>query len=124
MKTNFPVEFMAALLTAESGNTEKIAQGVDECRRMKIIVRAPDINTSESGFTIGEEKVSLAGKAIRFGLSAIKNVGLAAIEAILQARKLGGDFSSLIDFLHRVDTQKVNKKVLESLIKAGALDRF
>jgi len=124
MKANFPVEFMAAVLTAESGNTDKVALGVEECRRMKIRVLAPNINQSEAGFTIEEAKDSLQGKAIRFGLSAIKNVGEAAIEAILKARKLGGEFTSLTDFLHRVDTQKVNKKVLESLIKAGALDHF
>jgi len=117
MKANYPVEFMAALLTAESGNTDKIALGVEECRRMGIRVLPPEINTSEVGF-------SIENGAIRFGLSAIKNVGEAAIEAILQARRTGGNFSSLSDFCRRVDSQKVNKKVLESLIKAGAMDKF
>ncbi len=117
MKANYPVEFMAALLTAESGNTDKVALGVEECRRTGITVLPPDINSSGVGFSIEEGM-------IRFGLSAIKNVGEAAIEAILKARELGGNFTSLSDFCQRVDPQKVNKKVLESLIKAGAIDRF
>ncbi|PJE67297.1 DNA polymerase III subunit alpha [Candidatus Shapirobacteria bacterium CG10_big_fil_rev_8_21_14_0_10_40_9] len=117
MKANYPVEFMAALLTAESGNTDKVALGVEECRRTGITILPPDINSSGVGFSIEEGM-------IRFGLSAIKNVGEAAIEAILKARKSGGNFISLSDFCQRVDPQKVNKKVLESLIKAGAMDRF
>jgi DNA polymerase-3 subunit alpha len=130
MKANFPVEFMAALLTAEaaagSGPTkdEKITLAVNECRRMGITVLSPNINQSKVGFTIEDKKNSLEGKAIRFGLSAIKNVGQAAIEVILRAREVGGDFKSLSDFCQRVDAQKVNKKVLESLIKAGAMDKF
>ncbi len=130
MKANFPVEFMAALLTAEaasgSGPTkdEKITLAVNECKRTGITVLPPNINQSKVGFTIEDKKDSLEGKAIRFGLSAIKNVGQAAIEVILKAREVGGDFKSLSDFCQRVDAQKVNKKVLESLIKAGALDKF
>lgn len=117
LKANYPVEFMAALLTAESGNTDKVALGVEECRRMGILVLKPEINTSGVGFSIEQG-------AIRFGLSAIKNVGEAAIEAIIKARELGGSFTSLSDFCQRADPQKVNKKVLESLIKAGAMDCF
>lgn len=124
MKANYPVEFMAAFLTAESGNTDKVALGVEECRRMGIKVFPPDINTSQVGFSIEDDEQSLNGKGIRFGLSAIKNVGKAAIEAILKARELGGDFESLSEFCQRVDTQKVNKKVIESLLKVGAMDRF
>jgi len=130
LKANFPVEFMAALMTAEavagSGPTkdEKITQAVNECRNMGINVLPPDISQSKVGFAIEEKKKSLEGKAIRFGLSAIKNVGQAAIEVVLKAREMGGDFKSLTDFCQRVDAQKVNKKVLESLIKAGAMDKF
>lgn len=130
LKTHFPVEFMAALLTTEasgsSGPTkdEKIALAVDECRRIGIVVLPPDINKSQAGFTIENEPSSLNGRAIRFGFSAIKNVGEAAIKAILEAREKGGEFKSLFDFCQRVDGQKVNKKVLESLIKVGAMDQF
>lgn len=116
MKANYPVEFMAAFLTAESGDTDKISAAVNECRRMKITVLPPDINESDVGFKI-------VGQAIRFGLSAIKNVGTAAIEAILEARA-AGPFSSFADFLARIDGRRVNKKVLESLIKVGALSEF
>jgi len=130
MKANYSVEFMTAVLTAESigssgpAKDEKLALAVDECRRLGIIVLPPDINRSQSGFTIEEDQNSLEGKAIRFGLSAIKNVGEAAIGIILSSREIGSDFKSLSDFCQRVDAQKVNKKVLESLIKAGAMDAF
>ena len=123
MKANYPVEFMCALLTDESGDTEKVALAVAECKRMGIKVLAPDINKSQVGFTTEAVKDSLEGKAIRFGLSAIKNVGAAAIETIIEARDKGS-FRSFGDFYVRVDTRKVNRKVIESLIKAGALDAF
>lgn len=116
LKAHYPVEYMCALLTAESGDTEKIVEAVDECRRMKIKVLPPDINKSQTGFTV-------EGHGIRFGLSAIKNVGAIAIEIIIQSRS-AGEFKSFTDFCLRVDSQKVNKKVLESLIKAGAMDQF
>lgn len=116
MKANFPVEYMTALLTAESGDKEKVTAAVNECRRMGIKILAPDINESEIGFKI-------IGKAIRFGLSAVKNVGEAAIESILTSRK-EDRFISFKDFLVRVDSRKVNKRVLESLIKVGALSSF
>ncbi len=124
MKANFPVEFMTALLTAEADNKEKIALEIEECRRMKIEVLAPDINKSDVGFTIESDPYSLEGKAIRFGLSAIKNVGEAAINEIIKQRKIVGEFVSLTDFCSHVDTQKVNKKVIESLIQVGAMDKF
>lgn len=123
LKTHFPVEFMTAVLTAESRGTtgpaknEKISQAISECKRLNIKVLSPDINKSESDFTIEEKE------KIRFGLSAIKNVGEAAIESILASREKG-QFLSLKDFCSRVDLQKVNKKTLESLIKAGAMDSF
>lgn len=123
MKANYPVEYMTALLTAESNDKDKISAAVNECRRMKITVLPPDINESDIGFTIVKDEGSLEGKAIRFGLSAIKNVGVAAIEAMLEARE-SGRFESLADFLGRVDGRRVNKKVLESLIKVGALSAY
>lgn len=127
MKVNFPLEFMAAVLTAESGagsgptRDEKVALAVEECRRTGITVLPPDINKSDVGFTI--EKIE-EKEVIRFGLSAIKNVGTAAIENILASRQKGGKLKSLVDFCLRVDLQKVNRKTLESLIKAGAMDAF
>lgn len=123
MKANYPVEYMTALLSAESSDKEKISAAVNECRRVKIKVLPPDINESDIDFTIVEDSQSLDKKGIRFGLSAIKNVGDAAIEAILSARA-EGSFSSFANFLGRVDGRRVNKKVLESLIKVGALARF
>lgn len=124
MKANYPVEYMCALLTAEAGDTEKVTDGVQECRKMKIIVGPPDINQSQSGFEIEKNPESLEGYAIRFGFSAIKNVGTAAIENIINERKENGLFVSFTDFCLRVDTQKINKRVLESLIKVGAMDQF
>ena len=121
LKAHFPIEFMTALLTAESRGTtgptknEKIAQGVAECKRLDIPVLPPDINKSDSEFSI-EKKNS-----IRFGLSAIKNVGDAAINTIIEKRK-DGPFKSLEDFCMRVDISAVNKKTVESLIKSGAMD--
>ena len=122
MKANFPVEFMTAVLTAESRSTsgpirnEKISRAVLECRRMKIGLLPPDINKSDVEFTIEKNE-------IRFGLSAIKNVGSAAIESILNARR-EGNFKTFTEFISRVDLSKVNRKTLESMIKAGAVDQF
>lgn len=124
MKVNFPIEYMTALMSAESGKEEKLTLSLEECRTMNINVMPPDINLSNEDFTIEKDKLSLEGKAIRFGLAAIKNVGTAAIENILKERIMAGEFKSYTDFLSRVDGQKVNKKVLESLIKVGAMDRF
>ncbi|MBI1863143.1 DNA polymerase III subunit alpha [Candidatus Microgenomates bacterium] len=123
MKANYPVEFMTATLTAELQGAAgplkelKVAQALDECRRMEIQVLPPDINTSVSSFNI-------EGKAIRFGLSAIKNLGQSAIESIVTARDTGGAFMGFRDFLNRVDLRKVNKRSVESLVKAGAFDAF
>ena len=123
LKANFPVEYMTAVITAESrANTgplrdEKIATIISECKKMNIPLVLPDINVSDVDFTIGNG-------AILFGLSAIKNVGTAAIESIVSTRKKNGPFKSFADFIARVDTGKVNKKVLESLIKCGATALF
>jgi DNA polymerase-3 subunit alpha len=114
-KANYAVEFMAALLTSETGDTDKIVKYVEECRAMGIQIQPPDVNVSAVQF-------SVAGDTIRFGLAAIKNVGETAIEAILKPRAAGGPFRSLTDFCARVDLRLVNRRVLESLIKAGAFD--
>ncbi|MEK9176415.1 MAG: DNA polymerase III subunit alpha [Patescibacteria group bacterium] len=123
LKANYSVEFMTALLTAESRGAsgpiknEKIAQAVAECKRLNIEVLPPNINKSGSDFTIENKE------KIRFGLSAIKNVGEAAIGSILE-HKSKGDFKSFEDFCERVDLSAINKKTIESLIKAGAMDIF
>jgi len=123
LKANYTVEYMTAVLTAESrANTgptrdDKISNIIAECRRIQLPILSPDINASDIEFSVENHK-------IRFGLSAIKNVGSAAIESILLARSNKKPFTSLHDFLSRVDLSKVNKKTVESLIKAGALDIF
>lgn len=123
LKANYPVEFMTALLTAESRGTsgpiknEKVAQAVLECKRLHVNILTPDINKSHSDFSI-EEKTK-----VRFGLSAIKNVGAAAIQNILEARTQK-PFNNFQDFCLRVNLSTVNKKTMESLIKAGAMDKF
>lgn len=123
LKANYPVEYMTAVLTAESkantGDTrnEKIAMIVAECKRTGIVLLKPDINSSDIEFSVQNGQV-------RFGLSAIKNVGEAAIDSILKARKLEGPFHTFAEFLRRVDVSKVNKKTVESLIRAGAMDEF
>jgi DNA polymerase-3 subunit alpha len=130
MKAYYPVEFMTALLTADSMSSsgpikdEKISRAIAESKRLNINVQGPDINLSETWFTIEKDKHSLHKQAVRFGLAAIKNVGEAAIHEILRTRREEGAFSSLTDFCMRVDNQKVNKKVLESLIQSGAMDQF
>ncbi len=121
MKGNYPVEFMTAVMSAESDDTDKIAAAVAECTRMDISVLPPDINKSETGFTIEEVQKK---RGIRFGLSAIKNVGRAAIEAIISERDTNGTYQSIDDFTRRVNLRVVNRKTMESLIKAGALDSF
>lgn len=115
VKANYPVEFMAALLTSEMGDTDKIVKYIEECRAMGIRVEPPDVNVSGVRFTV-------AGDTIRFGLAAIKNVGEAAMESILATRDKDGPFRSLEDFCARVDLRLVNRRVIESLIKAGAFD--
>ncbi len=119
LKAHYPIEYVTALLTVETGNIDKIAQLVSESRRMGIDILPPDVNTSESEFTI-----AASNKAIHFALSAIKNVGVGPVEIVVNARKKGGPFISLDDFCRRVDLRLVNRRVLESLIKAGALDSF
>jgi DNA polymerase-3 subunit alpha len=120
LKVHYAAEFMAALLTSEKDNTDKVVKYIDEVKRLGIKLLAPDINRSALEFTPDADE---EGEIILFGLGAIKGVGDAAVHAILSAREEGA-FESLDDFVARIDTQKVNKKVIESMIKAGALDGF
>jgi DNA polymerase-3 subunit alpha len=115
LKAHFPVEFMAATMSADMDNTDKIGKSIAGCREMGIEILPPDINLSGKEFKV-------IGNLIRFGLEAVKGVGSAAIESIIESRDTHGPFVSLSDFLERVDQRKVNKKVIESLIKAGAYD--
>jgi DNA polymerase III subunit alpha len=115
LKANYPVQFMAAILSIRMGNQDKVAQYVQETRRMGITVLPPDINESFSDFTV-------VGDSIRFGLSAIKNVGVNVIESIERQRKDSGKFRDFIDFCERVEPVVLNKKTLESLIKSGTFD--
>ncbi|MEJ5357634.1 MAG: DNA polymerase III subunit alpha [Desulfobacterales bacterium] len=114
LKAHFPVEFLAALLSSEMGSTDQIVKFLAECRAHGIEVLPPDINRSDKAFTVD------AGR-IRYGLMAVRNVGEGAIDAILEARS-SGPFRSLFDFCERVDLRKVNRRVIESLIKCGAFD--
>jgi len=115
LKANYPTEFMAALLTSEMEKTDKIVQYVEETRAMGLRVEPPDVNVSRAQFTV-------AGDAIHFGLAAIKNVGATAIDSIVKVREGDGTFVTLDDFCGRVDLRLVNRRVIESMIKAGAFD--
>src|SRR5664279_4548437 len=117
MKTHYPVEFMAALLTSVSGSTDDVVKYINECREMGIAVEPPDVNVSDAYFTPH-------GEAIRFGLAAVKNVGHNAIESIVVARKEAGEFKSIFQFCEKVDLHLLNKRVIESLIKSGAMDQL
>lgn len=121
MKANFPVEYMAAVLTADSGEVDKIAEIITECQRMGIEVLPPHVNESFADFTVVDEDGT---SKIRFGLTSIKNFGSGISEAVINERKEGGPFASLSDFLSRVQDRNLNKKSLEALIKSGALDSF
>ncbi|PYX87484.1 MAG: DNA polymerase III subunit alpha, partial [Acidobacteria bacterium] len=115
LKTHFPVEFMAALLTSVTGNTDDVVKYINECREMGIAVEPPDINVSDANFTPH-------GAAIRFGLAAVKNVGHNAIDSIVAGRKKLGPYKTIFQFCENVDLRLLNKRVLESLIKSGAMD--
>ncbi|MCB9810039.1 DNA polymerase III subunit alpha [Candidatus Nomurabacteria bacterium] len=119
MKANFPVEYMSAVLTADSGDTEKISEIIHECERMNIDVLPPDINESFADFSVVPGK-----QTIRFGLTTIKNFGAGIAEIIIDERKKNGAFASMQDFLTRIHDRGLNKKSLEALITTGAFDRF
>lgn len=115
LKYYYPTEFMAALLTSVMGSSSKVAQYIYNCRKMGIEVLPPDVNHSYDNFTVVEDK-------IRFGIAAVKNVGKNTIKEIIRARNEGGSFKSLVDFCKRISCRELNKRALESLIKAGAFD--
>ncbi|HUG48543.1 MAG TPA: DNA polymerase III subunit alpha [Candidatus Limnocylindria bacterium] len=117
LKANYTVEYMASVLTAFRDNTDKVGAAIAECRRLGIAVLPPDVHASGLHFTV-------EGQAIRFGLLAVKNVGQGAIESIVASRSESGPFGSLTDFCARVDLRLANRRVLESLIKVGALNAF
>ncbi len=117
LKTHYPIEFMAALLTSVTGSTDDVVKYINECREMGIAVEAPDINVSDANFTPHSH-------AIRFGLAAVKNVGHNAIDSIVAGRKKLGSYHSIYEFCEKVDLRLLNKRVLESLIKSGAMDSF
>lgn len=115
LKAHYPVEFMAALLTEDMENTDKVLKNINECKDMGIEILPPDINESLKHFTV-------VGEGIRFGLGGVKNVGSTAIDAIIESRENNRTFDSLFEFCENVDLRKVNKRVIESLIKCGAFD--
>lgn len=138
MKANYPVEYMTAILTAESGDVEKISEIITECKNMKIPVLPPNINESYGGFTVirsetnleaepplgGSASKSLKSEKIRFGLYTIKNLGTDIADAIIAERKAGGKFKSIVDFLDRIKHKNLNKKSMEALIKSGSMDEW
>jgi len=120
LKANYPAEYMTAFLVTHAGQADKVAGAVSECRRLKIPVLPPDINRSQANFSI--ETDSSGNPAIRFGLTAIKNVGFGAVEPVIAGRDKGGEYKSVEEMCRRADLSGVNRRILESLIKAGALD--
>lgn len=116
LKTHFPAEFMAAVMSADMDNTDKIVTLVDEVRRLGLVMQPPDVNSGLYKFTVNEQ-----GEVV-YGIGAIKGVGEGPIEAILEARQSGGPFSDLFDFCNRVDVKRVNRRVLEKLVQSGAMD--
>jgi len=116
MKANYPVDYMAALLSADAGDVEKIAEAVQECTRLGIRVWPPSVNESGGNFTVVDEK------NIRFGLYSIKNFGTSVADSIIAAREKGGPFTNIADFISRIPDKNLNKKSLEALIMCGALD--
>ncbi|KPL85491.1 DNA polymerase III subunit alpha [Herpetosiphon geysericola] len=127
LKNNYPTEYMTATLSAASGEIDEVAKSVAEASRLGVAVSPPDVNSSKEGFTIVEINGTLPegikyNRGIRFGLSAIRNVGIGPIQAILKVRDESGPFSSIEDFCARVDRGVLNKRVMESLIKCGAMD--
>jgi len=129
LKANYPVEYMAALMSVEANShsmnaEEKIASSIEGCKKMGILIFPPEINKSGSDFIIEKNKDSYEGLAIRFGFNAIKHVGSKAIDNLLEVRREVGEFTSLTQFIHKTDSRKVNKTTLETLIKVGVMDRF
>lgn len=124
MKAHYPVEYMTAILTAESGDIEKVAEIVHECEKIDITVLPPNVNESFGGFTVIHGSENETGRTIRFGLYTVKNLGTDIADAIIAERKERGPFKSLTDFFERVQHKNVNKKSVEALAKSGAMDDF
>jgi len=126
LKANYPVEWMAAVLTTDVQKPEKIISALGECRRLGIPILVPNINYSQVRFTVErvEHEPGELDRGIRFGLAAIKNVGEGAVEAVVAEREKNGPFKSLDDFCSRVDLRTVNKRVIEAMVKCGAMDDF
>ncbi|MFA6324834.1 MAG: DNA polymerase III subunit alpha [Candidatus Paceibacterota bacterium] len=138
MKANYPVEYMTAILTAESGNVEKISEIINECKNMNIPVLPPNINESYGGFTVirvpsneievkplsTDRGLTSISKEIRFGFYTIKNLGTEIGDAIITERKLNGKYKSITDFLDRIKHKNLNKKSMEALIKSGSMDEW
>ena len=126
LKANYTAEFMAATLTTESGDAKKVVAAIDECRRMGVEVLPPDVNASESGFTVETlpepDENGEVRSGVRFGLLAIKNVGSRPIDELLDARRSGGPFTSLVDLFARTDSKNLTRGAVECLVKAGACD--
>ncbi|MEX2052327.1 MAG: DNA polymerase III subunit alpha, partial [Candidatus Paceibacterota bacterium] len=122
MKANYPVEYMCAILTAESGDIDKISEIIAECKKMNIAILSPSINESYNGFTVVKDKENAEEKSIRFGLDTIKNLGTDIASSIIEERKKNGPFISLTDFFERINHKNLNKKSVEALSKSGALD--
>ncbi|WP_278957128.1 DNA polymerase III subunit alpha [Aquipseudomonas alcaligenes] len=118
LKAHYPAPFMAAVLSADMHNTDKVVILIEECRNMKLRIDAPDVNTSEFKFTVNDD-----GRIV-YGLGAVKGVGEGPVEAIVECRAEGGPFKDLFDFCNRVDLKRINKRTLEALIRSGALDRL
>lgn len=124
LKAHFPAAFMAALMTSDAGDTDRLSIEISECQSHGIEVLPPDVGESYHEFAVVRDKDEDQATRIRFGMDAIKNVGHGAVAEIIRARDEGGDFLSIDDFVHRVNCSIVNRKAWESLIKAGAFDRF
>ncbi|MGA7276546.1 MAG: DNA polymerase III subunit alpha [Desulfocapsaceae bacterium] len=115
LKAHYPAQFMAALLSCDMSNTDKVVQYINECKEHQLEVLPPDINESEQDFSVHDDR-------IRFGLAGVKNVGESALTSIIEERNANGNFTSLVDFCNRVDSRRVNNRVIESLIKSGSFD--
>jgi DNA polymerase-3 subunit alpha len=122
LKHHYPHEFMAGLMSCDADNIDNVVKFIAEARAMGLVVERPDVNESALDFTVTPKAEAQGGKIVRFGLGAVKGVGSNAVEAIIEARKTDGNFTSIFEVCRRVDTQKCNRRVLEQLIKSGALD--
>ena len=122
LKAHYPHEFMAGLMSCDADNIDNIVKFIAEARSMGLVVERPDVNESLQDFTVTPRADALGGKVIRFGLGAVKGVGANAVDAIIEARAADGRFESIFDLCRRVDTQKCNRRVLEQLVKSGAVD--